>query len=115
MTTKPFNEQAALLVENCLDLIKQVLVKHTAAVLEEMRDQIVSRNKRISELERERNALDDALRERDKQLIAAIAERDELQSRLDYSLKREYVIRQLAAVRLEDAPQHVAAKDGKPA
>lgn len=47
---KPFNEQAALLVENCLDLIKQVLVKHTAAVLEEMHDQIVSRNEQIKRL-----------------------------------------------------------------
>ena len=42
-----FNDQAAYLIENSLDLIKQVLVKHSAAVLEEMRDQIVSRNNRI--------------------------------------------------------------------
>ena len=69
--SKPFNEQAAFLIENCLDLIKQVLVKHTAAVLEEMHDQIVSRNDTIknltlsvevakkvtSELEAERDAL----------------------------------------------------------
>ncbi len=51
--SKPFNEQAALLVENCLDLIKQVLVKHSAAVLEEMHDQIVWRNQRIKQLEDE--------------------------------------------------------------
>ena len=38
--SKSFNEQAAFLVENCLDLIKQVLVKHASAVLEEMRDGI---------------------------------------------------------------------------
>lgn len=50
-TDKPFNEQAAFLIEDAMNLIKQVLVKHSAAVLEEMRDQIVSRNKRISELE----------------------------------------------------------------
>ncbi len=49
--------KAALLVENCLDLIKQVLVKHTAAVLEEMRDQIVSRNDRIKHLESQFTAL----------------------------------------------------------
>ena len=57
MTAKPeltpmaLNEQAAFLTERPLDLIKQVLVKHSAAVLEEMRDQIVSRNVRISKLE----------------------------------------------------------------
>ena len=51
--SKPFNEQAAFLVENCLDLIKQVLVKHAAAVLEEMHDQIVARNQRIKQLEDE--------------------------------------------------------------
>ena len=55
--SKPFNEQAAFLIENCLDLIKQVLVKHTAAVLEEMRDQIVARNDRIKQLEAEHDAL----------------------------------------------------------
>lgn len=48
-----FNDQAAYLIEDSLDLIKQVLVKHSSAVLEEMRDQIVSRNNRISELEKE--------------------------------------------------------------
>ena len=48
---KPFNEQAAFLIEGALGLIKQVLVKHSAAVLEEMRDQIVKRNDRIAELE----------------------------------------------------------------
>ena len=48
-----FNDQAAYLIENSLDLIKQVLVKHSSAVLEEMRDQIVSRNNRISKLEEE--------------------------------------------------------------
>lgn len=49
--SKPFNEQAALLVENCLDLIKQVLVKHSAAVLNEMHDQIVARNEEIKQLQ----------------------------------------------------------------
>ena len=51
MSDKPFNEQAAFLIEGAIDLIKQVLVKHSAAVLEEMHDQIVARNARISELE----------------------------------------------------------------
>lgn len=54
---KPFNEQAAFLIENALDLIKQVLIKHSAAVLEEMRDQIVARNTRIAALEAENEAL----------------------------------------------------------
>jgi len=54
----PFNDQAAFLIENALDLIKQVLVKHSAAVLEEMRDQIVKRNDRISELEGSVNTLE---------------------------------------------------------
>lgn len=53
MTDKSFSEQAAFLVEGALDLIKQVLVKHSAAVLDEMRGHIVKRNDRIAELERE--------------------------------------------------------------
>lgn len=53
MSDKPFNEQAAKLIDTALDLIKQVLVKHSAAVLEEMRDQIVKRNQRIKQLEDE--------------------------------------------------------------
>ena len=53
MSDKSFSEQAAFLMADTLDLIKQVLVKHSAAVLEEMRDQIVKRNDRISELERQ--------------------------------------------------------------
>ena len=48
--SKPFNEQAAFLIEDALDLIKQVLVKHPAAVLEEMRDQITTRNDEIKQL-----------------------------------------------------------------
>ena len=54
---KPFNEQAAFLIEDAVDLIKQVLIKHSAAVLEEMRDQIVARNTRIAALESENEAL----------------------------------------------------------
>lgn len=50
---KPFNEQAAFLIEDAVDLIKQVLIKHSAAVLEEMRDQIVARNTRIAAIEAE--------------------------------------------------------------
>jgi len=50
MRVNNFNEQAAFLIEDAADLIKQVLVKHSAAVLEEMRDQIVMRNTRIKEL-----------------------------------------------------------------
>lgn len=53
MSDKPFNEQAAIMIETAQDLIKQVLVKHSAAVLEEMHDQIVSRNQRIKQLEDE--------------------------------------------------------------
>lgn len=53
MSDKPFNEQAAILIETALDMIKQVLVKHSAAVLEEMHDQIVARNQRIKQLEDE--------------------------------------------------------------
>lgn len=55
--SKSFNEQAASLVENALNLIKQVLIKHSAAVLEEMHDQIVSRNDRIRQLEKENYAM----------------------------------------------------------
>lgn len=51
MSDKPFNEQAAILIETALDLIKQVLVKHSAAVLEEMHDQIVARNQMVKQLE----------------------------------------------------------------
>ena len=50
---KPFNEQAAILIETAQDLIKQVLVKHSAAVLEEMHDQIVQRNACISVIKAE--------------------------------------------------------------
>ena len=50
-----FNEQAAFLIETALDLIKQVLVKHSAAVLEEMHDQIVTRNEQIKQLAAERD------------------------------------------------------------
>ena len=39
------------MIENALDLIKQVLVKHSAAVLEEMHDQIVARNEEIKQLQ----------------------------------------------------------------
>ena len=53
MTDTPFNKQAAFLIEGAVDLIKQVLVKHSAAVLEEMHDQIVARNQRIKQLEDE--------------------------------------------------------------
>lgn len=50
MRVNNFNEQAAFLIEDAADLIKQVLVKHSAAVLEEVRDQIAMRNARIAEL-----------------------------------------------------------------
>jgi len=52
-----FNEQAAFLIEDAVALIKQVLIKHSAAMLEEMRDQIVARNTRIATLESEVAAL----------------------------------------------------------
>ena len=51
LAEQSFNEQAAFLIEDASDLIKQVLTKHAKAVLEEMHDQIVTRNKRIAELE----------------------------------------------------------------
>lgn len=53
----PFNEQAAFLIKDALDLIKQVLIKHSAAVLEEMRDQIAVRNARIAVLEKNEKTL----------------------------------------------------------
>ena len=55
MSDKPFNEQAAFLINNALGLIKQVLVKHSAAVLEEIHDQIVKQNERIKQLMIERD------------------------------------------------------------
>ena len=51
--SEPFNKQAASLVEETVGLIKQVLIKHSTAVLEEMYEQIVSRNDRIKQLETE--------------------------------------------------------------
>lgn len=48
--SQPFNEQATSLVEKSADLIKQVLIKHNTAVLEEMYEQITSRDATISEL-----------------------------------------------------------------
>lgn len=48
-------------------------------------------------LERQRNALDDALRERDKQLIAAIAECDALKVRL--TLERTGLLAELSKMR----------------
>ena len=55
MSDKPFNEQAAFLIENALGLIKQVLVKHSAAVLGEIHDQIAEKNERIKQLMIERD------------------------------------------------------------
>ena len=46
-----YNEQAADLINGTMDLIERILIKHSAAVLEEMRDQIVSRNDLIKQLE----------------------------------------------------------------
>ena len=67
MSDRPFNQQAAILIEDALDLIKKVLIKHSAAVLEEMHDQIVKRNKRIAHLESECNRLNDIIiRNRDE-------------------------------------------------
>lgn len=50
---QPFNEQAATLIKTSVELIEQVLLKHSRAILEEMHDQIVSRNNRIAELEKD--------------------------------------------------------------
>jgi hypothetical protein len=49
--SRSFNEQATGLIEETMSLVKQVMVKHSAAVLSEMHDQIVSRNERIASLE----------------------------------------------------------------
>ena len=48
-----YNEHAAYLINGTIDLIEKVLIKHSAAVLEEMHDQIVARNQRIKQLEDE--------------------------------------------------------------
>ena len=88
---KPFNEQAAFLIENALDLIKQVLVKHSAAVLEEMRDHIVARNDRISELEGSVNTLESECNQLNDMTIKQREQIDNLASmcrRLSYSVKR---------------------------
>lgn len=87
----PFNDQAAFLIENALDLIKQVLVKHSAAVLEEMRDQIVKRNDRISELEGSVNTLESECNQLNDMTIKQREQIDNLASmcrRLSYSVKR---------------------------
>ena len=69
MSDKPFNEQAVFLIDSTMELIKQILVKHSGAVLKEMHDQIVKRNTRISNLERdlaaEHKATDMIAEERD--------------------------------------------------
>lgn len=88
---KPFNEQAAFLIENALDLIKQVLIKHSAAALEEMRDQIVSRNDRISKLEGSVNTLESECNQLNDLCIKQREIIDNLASmcrRLSYSVKR---------------------------
>ena len=88
---KPFNEQAAFLIETSLDLIKQVLVKHSAAVLEEMYDHIVKRNDRISELEGSVNTLESECNQLNDMTIFQRALLEELASmcrRLSYSVKR---------------------------
>ena len=48
-----YNEHAANLINGTIDLIEKVLIKHSAAVLNEMHDQIVSRNQEISRLKGE--------------------------------------------------------------
>ena len=55
--SKPFNEQAAFLVENCLDPIKQVLVKHETAVIAEFRTIIEAKNHELSLIYAQRDAL----------------------------------------------------------
>ena len=55
--SKTFNEQAAFLVENCLDLIKQVLVKHETAVMAEFRTIIEAKNHELSLIYAQRDAL----------------------------------------------------------
>jgi len=87
----PFNEQAQFLIENALDLIKQVLVKHSAAVLEEMRDQIVKRNERISNLEGSVSTLESECNQLNDLSIKQREIIDNLASmcrRLSYSVKR---------------------------
>lgn len=87
----PFNEQAASLIECSLDLIKQVLVKHSAAVLEEMHDQIVARNDRISKLEGSVSTLESECNQLNDMTIKRWALIEDLASmcrRLSYSVKR---------------------------
>ena len=87
----PFNEQAQFLIENALDLIKQVLVKHSAAVLEEMRDLLVKRNERISKLEGSVNTLESECNQLNDMTIKQREQIDNLASmcrRLSYSVKR---------------------------
>ena len=90
-TDKPFNEQAAILINTAQDLIKQVLVKHSAAVLEEMRDLLVKRNERISKLEGSVNTLESECNQLNDLSIKQREQIDNLASmcrRLSYSVKR---------------------------
>ena len=91
MSDKSFNEQAAVLVEGAVNLIRQVLVKHSAAVLEEMRDQIVARNDRISKLEESVSTLESECNQLNDMTIKQRAQIEDLASmcrRLSYSVKR---------------------------
>ena len=87
----PFNEQAAILINTAQDLINRVLVKHSKAVLEEMHDQIVARNDRISKLEGSVNTLESECNQLNDMTIKQRALIDDLASmcrRLSYSVKR---------------------------
>ena len=91
MSDKSFNEQAAVLVDRAAGLIKQILVKHSAAVLEEMRDQIVARNDRISKLEGSVSTLENECNQLNDTTIKQRALIEDLASmcrRLGYSVKR---------------------------
>lgn len=46
-----YNAHAADLINGTIDLIEKVLIKHSAAVLNEMHDQIVARNEEIKQLQ----------------------------------------------------------------
>ncbi len=87
----PFNEQAAFLIDGTIGLIKQVLVKHSAAVLEEMHDQIVKRNDRISKLEGSVETLESECNQLNDIVCKQIEQINNLASmcrRLSYSVKR---------------------------
>ena len=56
---KSFNEEAVFLIDGTIDLIKQILVKHSSAVLQEMGSQLLAKNDNIALLEKQNEAFTD--------------------------------------------------------